>query len=241
MSGPKQTALRRTRRGLILRACIVGALSGVLTGGFEWGLVQHLQTNGLFDPTTGELTAEATLVAFWTMNVLVLCVVAIAEIITLYYFAIKSAVMVAGCLNLRLVPLNKDRAFVAAALVRTALELGNSSGPIYGVDPHREKSGHSRLAVAMYFVLYRLKIALTGGVLKALTRGLLDGPIASSVAPWMVIPAVTFWNVMIARSVMSDATTTAMGISTSIELFNSCVEVRSRLTASAAVPTNRDS
>ena len=42
----------------------------------------------------------------------------------------------------RLVPLNRDRAFVAAALVRTALELGNSSGPIYGVDPHREKSGN---------------------------------------------------------------------------------------------------
>jgi hypothetical protein len=109
---------------------------------------------------------------------------------------------------------------VAAALVRAALELGNASGPQYGVDPQREQQGNSWVAVSLSFAVYRLRIVLSGAVLKMAVRATVAQPTASYIAPWMVVPATAFWNAMVARGVMREAITTAIGISTSIELFN---------------------
>ena len=48
--------------------------------------------------------------------------------------AVKAAVQVGGAISLRLIPLNKDRAFVAAMLVRTAFELPDPEGEVMGVN-----------------------------------------------------------------------------------------------------------
>ena len=64
---------------------------------------QVLSTNGLEDPATGQPNTQRTLTIFWVSNIIVLCMVALAEIGTLYYQAVKHAVGVAGALSLRLV------------------------------------------------------------------------------------------------------------------------------------------
>ena len=57
------------------------------------------------------------------------------------YYAVYYCVKVSWALDQRLVPLNKDRAFVADSLVRAAFELGNPDSPVLGVDPHTEQAG----------------------------------------------------------------------------------------------------
>ena len=46
------------------------------------------------------------------------------ELALLAFIAIRSSVRVADSIDLRLVPLNEDRAFVANMLVRAAFEMG---------------------------------------------------------------------------------------------------------------------
>ena len=48
----------------------------------------------------------------------------VAELALLSLIAIRSSVRVADSIDLRLVPLNEDRAFVANMLVRAAFEMG---------------------------------------------------------------------------------------------------------------------
>ena len=48
----------------------------------------------------------------------------VVEIFFLMSTAVRSAIMVSKAIDLRLVPLNAERAFVAKMLVRAALEIG---------------------------------------------------------------------------------------------------------------------
>ena len=71
---------------------------------------------------------------------------------------------VGGAISLRLTPLNKDRAFVAAMLVRTAFELPDPEGEVMGVDAGVEANAaeghmlHDILAIAYV----KGKVLLTG-------------------------------------------------------------------------------
>ena len=52
------------------------------------------------------------------------------ELALLAFIAIRSSVRVADSIDLRLVPLNEDRAFVANMLVRAAFEMGTKWHPL---------------------------------------------------------------------------------------------------------------
>ena len=58
---------------------------------------------------------------FWAVNGGALGVCTLAEIAGLYYFGMKNSVRVANKLDMRLLPLNRDRATVAQSLIRSAL------------------------------------------------------------------------------------------------------------------------
>ena len=94
----------------------------------------------------GDLLAEGPtldnpLIEFWAILGVVIGVNIAFEIALLMYYAVYYCVKVSWALDQRLVPLNKDRAFVADSLVRAAFELGNPDSPVLGVDPHTEQAG----------------------------------------------------------------------------------------------------
>lgn len=64
---------------------------------------------------------------FWSFNGGALGICTGLEILGLYYFGLLNAVMVANCIDMRLLPMNRDRAAVAQSLIRAALELGQSN------------------------------------------------------------------------------------------------------------------
>ena len=60
---------------------------------------------------------------WWFWNVIGIVLGIVFELSLLMYTALRSAVLVSEAVGLRLIPLNKDRAFVAEMLVRAAFEM----------------------------------------------------------------------------------------------------------------------
>ena len=116
-----------------------------------------------YDPTKS-WDQQDRLIGFWLLNIIGIVVGVVFELSLLVVTAVKAAVQVGGAINLRLTPLNKDRAFVAAMLVRTAFELPDPEGEVMGVDAGVEANAsdghllHDLLAIAYV----KGKVLLTG-------------------------------------------------------------------------------
>ena len=103
---------------------------------------------------------------FWAVNGGALGICTLAEIAGLYYFGMKNSVRVANKLDMRLLPLNRDRATVAQSLIRAALELGQANTVMFGVDPLRDHTRKSAVIEVVIAILYAAKIFLTGFMMK---------------------------------------------------------------------------
>ena len=73
---------------------------------------------------------QSAMLEFWVLNVIGIVTGIVFELSLLMYTAVRSAVKVSRSLDLRLTPLNKDRAFVANMLVRAAFEMGDPDGAV---------------------------------------------------------------------------------------------------------------
>ena len=102
------------------------------------GCLHHVNGDLLAE---GLLSLDNPIIEFWAILGVVIGVNIVFEIALLMYYAVYYCVKVSWALDQRLVPLNKDRAFVADSLVRAAFELGNPDSPVLGVDPHTEQAG----------------------------------------------------------------------------------------------------
>ena len=142
---------------------------------------------------------------FWSFNGAALGICTALEIAGLYYFGILNAVKVANMIDMRLLPMNRDRATVAQSLIRAALELGQSNvvsevpvsafAPVpglqtwiclqvaLGIDPLREEAKQNKILNGVFAVLYMAKIFLTGFAMKGTCR-----PRADLVKP-CIVPA----------------------------------------------------
>ena len=103
---------------------------------------------------------------FWSFNIAALSICTMFEIAGLYYFGILNAVRVANMIDMRLLPMNRDRANVAQSLIRAALELGQSNVVSLGIDPLREEAKSNKILNLVFTVLYMAKIFLTGFTMK---------------------------------------------------------------------------
>jgi len=88
-----------------------------VTGGGEV-LAEHCE-NVLRDDW-GSLSADAAsaLLLFWLCVGGALLIATIVEILSLYYYGTVNALSLANAIDLKLLPLNRDRAFVASSLIR---------------------------------------------------------------------------------------------------------------------------
>lgn len=183
------------------------------------------------DPNTGEaqlalieageceMSTSNTIVMFWTLNGGVLLICCLVEILALYWYSIKNAVNVATALDLVLIPMNRDRAFVSNALVRAALEMGSENEPVYGVDPLNDRNKKKGCFSAMFRVVYMAKIVLSGFLLKIVLKRVLGRVAAKGSLAFMAIPATSFWNALVAHVIMREAKLRGLGISTGVEVF----------------------
>lgn len=169
-----------------------------------------------------ELGAENKQVLFWGILGPTLIVSMSMEIGLLLYCAMRYCTRVAWALDIRLTPLNTDRAFVANSLVRAAFELGNPDSPMLGVDPQQPDSDVSTVLMLM---LFKLKTFLTGTLIK-LFIGLVCSPETSLwLKPWlgMVLSAIV-WDALTCHNLMVQARIRGFGVYVGVELFNEIID-----------------
>jgi hypothetical protein len=103
--------------------------------------------------------------------------------------------------------------------VRAALELGNSTSVVFGVDPLKDGKQGAAWMVALFTIIYKAKIVLTGFVMKIAIKRILGRSGAKYALPWVAVPATAFWDAMVAHLVMVEAKLRGNGVATSVEVF----------------------
>jgi len=150
---------------------------------------------------------ENHLLWFWVYNVASIAVFCVIEILCLMYIGVRYCVRVAWALDQRLVPLNKDRAFVADSLIRAAFELGNSTSVTLGVDPQKEQQdANSQFRLMLRLLMYKLKCVGTAAVLKFIVSKTTSVEFATYAKPWLgTVVATTIWDGLIAHVIINQA------------------------------------
>ena len=222
--------VRKHHRNMILYGCLFGFVSSVTTALSENVATYFLNTNGIENPDTGELSSEEEIAQFASIVLSTLLLCSIAEIAMLYLYAIRHVMLTALAAGLRLTPLNRDRTHIAQFLVQAALELAHHNNAVHGVDPLKDSKQQGKFVVLFFLVLYKAKIALTSFLLKVALKRLVSRDAAKYAVPYMAVPATMLWNALIAHGVMKQAKLRSIGISAAVELFDSIL-------TESAVPT----
>lgn len=200
-------ALRSLERAAVLRAAAAGGASALAS------VVATLAAAPLLGPA-GEAAPLLDQLPYWTVVGGVTVVASVAEIVFLYWDALRTTHRLAAAAGLALA--DEDRtAFVVSALARAALELPNPKTSVPGVDPDREAS---KLVVAIAALAYKLKVAATSFLLKALIRRALGRAAVRVAAELVAIPVTAAWNAAVCAIVLREARLRAAGPSAAHEL-----------------------
>jgi hypothetical protein len=164
---------------------------------------------------------------WWAINTTGILIGICFELSLLMYTAVRSAVRVSWSLDLRLTPLNADRAFVANMLVRAAFEMGDPDGAVMGVESSKEtkQQERSKFRDFLAVVFIKGKVVLTGTLFKQLTMRV----VAYDTATWMkpysgTMLATSMWDAMMCHTIMKNAEFRAFGVTTSVEVFNEIID-----------------
>ena len=178
-------------------------------------------TNG--NVLVGENAQDSHIVWWWAILVIVIVANILFEIPGLMYVALKYSTSVAGVLDIRLSPLNPDRAFVADSLVRAAFELGNPNSVVLGVDPGAVRQSEWKKAVMV--LIYKGKVVITGLLAKQVIGKFTDPDFGLWAKPWLgMVTATILWDGLIAAVIIMQAQIRGMGVFTSMELFNEVMD-----------------
>jgi hypothetical protein len=179
-------------------------------------------------PTGSTLEDQDRLMMFWALNVVGIVVGVVFELGLLVVTAVRSAVQVSSAIDLRLTPLNEDRAFVAAMLVRTAFELPDPEGEVMGVDAGADQAAddgghlmHDILAMAYI----KGKVLLTGVLGKQVAKRVCYHSTFIWVAPYAgPMLSASIWDTMMCHAIMKNAEIQAIGVTTAVEVFNEIMD-----------------
>ena len=174
----------------------------------------------------GEITVghENVILEWWVILGVTIGVNIVFEILCLMYTSVFYATRVAWALDIRLHPLNADRAFVADSLVRAAFELGNPQSAVMGVDPQSDEGGHLMKVLSLF--MYKGKCLFTGLALKFVVGKATEPEFGLWWKPWLgMVTATVLWDALIAHCILLQAQIRGFGIFTSCEVFNEIMDL----------------
>ena len=170
-----------------------------------------------------EISEQNKLLTFWAVLIPVLILTTVAELALLGYCAMRYSTRVAWALDMRLVPLNPDRLFVANTLVRAAFELGNPNNALMGVDPAANEVDDSKTLFSV--MLFKSKVLITGLLFKFIVTYTCSIEFAFWMKPWLgMVLAVVLWDTFTASTIMTQATIRGFGVYTAVELFDEIID-----------------
>ena len=173
------------------------------------------------------LRDPAAVYMFWILNVAGIVVGIIFELSLLMLTAVRSAVRVSRSLDLRLTPLNADRAFVARMLVRTAFELEDPDDTVMGVESSKEaKNSEGNVFWTAFAVVWiKGKVILTGTAFKQITAANAEYDNAQWLKPFLgTTLACILWDSTMCHAILRNAEIRAIGVTTSVEAFGEIID-----------------
>jgi len=134
---------------------------------------------------------------------------------------------VVTALDLRLTPLNSDRAFVANMLVRAAFELGDPEEETMGVESNQGGAGGERPLWRNLLTGFWIKgkVVITGTVFKQIVARTAAYDTATWLKPYLgTMMGTAMWDSMMCHVIMKGAELRAIGVTTSVEVFNEIMD-----------------
>jgi hypothetical protein len=210
----ERAGLRAVVRGTIVRACVAGAISAMVSATTE------ILARPLLGPEP-DLASWSEEARFWTLLAGATALASVIEIAYLYWDALRSVHRLAQVAGLDLFPSGSDpeaaeHAAVAGAMARAALELPNPTHSPFGVDPMREAS---RWRVTVASLVYKAKISASNFLLKMLVRRVAGRALVRAWVPLIAVPVTAAWNGVVAWLVLREARIRAMGPSAAKEML----------------------
>lgn len=205
LDAAEQAELRKIQRNLIVRAAIVGALSGLVAAVTEIQVDANMPLPD--DPSAGELAR------YWGIVGGVAVVGGILEVVYLYVASLQAVHAIARTAGIPLFRSGTDDADVPAspmaeALVRAALELPNPPPHEHAIDPLREAPRWRSVIVGL---LYKAKIGLTSFLIKLILRRAIGRAVLRVWLVFVGVPVTAFWNGLVAYIVIREARLRAIG------------------------------
>lgn len=136
------------------------------------------------------------------VEVLIMVAAAVVEVLLIYWIAMATAMHMSKIVGLALTPLDRERAFVVAALARSALQLGHpTEEDRFGIYPLR-KASKLRLCVAA--VLWKAKASLATLVVKMLCKRALVRAGAEHLLAWVALPVMGLVDALVMHLALLD-------------------------------------
>ena len=131
-----------------------------------------------------------SVIAFWATLIPAILICILLELTLLMFLAVRGAVNVSQELDLRLTPLNTDRAFVAKMLVRAAFDMKVSEEETMGVQSNKESGGETKtggrhpIVNILSLIILKGKVVLTGILFKQVTQRVAPYDTATWIKPY---------------------------------------------------------
>lgn len=209
---------------------IDGKISGPLVNGkasIEWkGQCVPLKKLSPADPTL-DADDHERIITMTILNISMVVLMIVFELTGLMITALRSAVKVSIAIDLRLTPLNEDRAFVANMLVRSVFELGDAEGDVMGVDADGGGEGLTRPLLVNILAIAWIKgrVVISGTLFKLVTSKVVNYDTATWMKPYSgTMFACMLWDAMLCHAIMKGAEVQAIGVTTSVEVFNEIMD-----------------
>jgi hypothetical protein len=186
LTSGETSEVRRTERLAIVLASFAGVASGAIFGTMEVVLGQQ-PTGGL------ELALWREQWRQWGWFVAVAVVVSGAEIVFIYWNALRAAGRISAIAGLSVTGAGSN-GVVPVGLARAALELPNPREPVVGIDPYVRTA---RWKLVLFALLYRLKVGATSFLVRVFLRRLLARAALRFFIPFVAIPVYAVWNAVI--------------------------------------------
>jgi hypothetical protein len=211
----EKAALRRSVRRAVVRACVAGALSALVSA------LADLYAQPGLGPDPDYASEEAQIV-YWSIVGGATAIASMLEIAFLYWDALRSVHRLSTLAKIDLfASAHDERAGVATALARAALELPSPRANVLGIDPLREAS-KARLLVAS--LVYKVKVSATNFLAKLLLRRMLGRALVRAWLPLVAVPFTAAWNGIVCFMVLREARLRAEGLSSAREAAASIFE-----------------
>ena len=201
----ERETVKRLRFWAIFGVSMAGALSATVCA-----FAEYIADWKFGEPDmNSEAAKEMNFWYYWIIVIVPLLICSTIEVAYMYYCLLRTALLMADTVGLKLYPADPQRTFVASALTRGALELPHPITPILGVDPYFSTNPFTKNLIKL---AYMSKTGVTNFLLRIFFKRVVFRSVLRGAVPFVAIPVCAFMNFVIAFRTSKDIFAAVQGV-----------------------------